>query len=62
MPPPRIVETLDVIEHIGPGLRSRAVQLGGRAFGLQRGEEALHHRIVPDVARPTHATGDAVVG
>ena len=23
---------------------------------------ALHHRIVPDVARPTHAAGDAMVG
>ena len=56
-----IVEALDVIEHVGLGLGSCAVHLRGRAFGLQRGEEALHHRIVPDVARPAHATGDAVV-
>jgi hypothetical protein len=27
VPPPRIVETLDVIEHIGLGLSSRAVRL-----------------------------------
>jgi hypothetical protein len=62
VPPPRIVEALDIIEHIGLGLRSRAVHLRRRAFGFQRGEEALHHRIVPDVARPAHATGHAVVG
>ncbi len=62
MPPPRVVEALDVIEHVGLGLGSSAVHLCGRAFSFQRGEEALHHRIVPDVARPTHAAGDAVVG
>ena len=62
MPPPGIVEALDVIEHVGFGLGSRAVRLGRRAFGLQRGEEALHRRIVPDVAGPAHATDDAVVG
>ena len=62
VPPPRIVEALDVIEHIGLGLRARVVHFGGRAFGLQRGEEALHHRILPDIACPAPATGDAVVG
>ncbi len=62
MPPPRIVEALDVIKHIGLGLGSCTVHLRGRAFGLQRGEEALHHRIVPDIACPTHAAGDPVVG
>ena len=62
MPPPRIVETLDVSNTSGLGLSLRAVHLRGRAFSLQRGEEALHHRIVLDVARPAHATGDAVVG
>ena len=61
MPAPGIVEALDVIEHIGLGLRARAVQLRGRALRLQRGEEAFHHRIVPDVARPTHAAGNAVI-
>ena len=62
VPPSGIVEAFNVIEHIGLGLGSRAVHLRGRAFGLQRGEDALHHRIVPDVARPTHAAGHAVVG
>ena len=55
VPPPGIIEAFDVIEHIGPGL-------GLRAVGLQRGEEALDHRIVSDVARPTYAAGDAMVG
>jgi hypothetical protein len=51
MPSPGIVEALDVIEYIGLGLRSRAVQLCSRALRLQRREKALHHRIVPDVAQ-----------
>ena len=62
VPPPGIIEAFDVIEHIGPGLGLRAVPLRGRGVGLQRGEEALDHRIVSDVARPTYAAGDAMVG
>ena len=62
MPPCGIVEALDVIEHVSFGLVSCAVRFGRRAFGLQRREETLHGRIVPDVAGPAHATGDAVVG
>jgi hypothetical protein len=31
-------------------------------FGLQRGEEAHHRGVVPDVAGPAHRAGDAVVG
>ena len=56
-----MVEALDVIAHISLGLSARAVHLRSRTFGLQRGEAALHYRIVPDLARPTHAAGDAVV-
>ena len=62
MPPRGIVEALDVIEHVRFGLISRAVRLARRPFGLERGEEALHRGIVPDVAGPAHATGHAVVG
>ena len=61
MSPPRIVEACDVIEHIGLRLGSCPVQLRGCALGLERGEEALPHRIVPDIARPTHAASDTVV-
>lgn len=62
VPPPGIVEALDVIEHVGPGLGSGTVHLPYRALGLERGEEALHHRIVPDVPGPTHAASDTEVG
>ena len=61
MPPPGIIETLDVIEHIGFGLVSRAVRFVRRAFSFQRGEEALHRGIVQAVAGSAHATGHAVV-
>ena len=61
MPPPEIIEALDVIEHVGFGLVSRTVRLVRCAFGLQRGEEALHRGIVPDIAGSAHATGHAVV-
>ena len=57
MSPLGIIDALDVIEHVGLGLDSRAVRLARRAFGLQRGEEALHRCIVPDVAarfKPDH--------
>ena len=62
VPPLGVVEALDVIKHVGLGLSARAVGRARRAFGLQRGEEALHRRIVPDIARPAHTAGDAVVG
>ena len=58
---PGIIEALNVVEYVGLGLDSRTVRLGCRAFSLQRGEDALYRRIVPDVAGPVHATGDAVV-
>ena len=45
------VKALDVIEHVRFGLVSRAVRLVRRPFGLERGKEALHRRIVPAPAR-----------
>ena len=62
MPAFRIVEALNVIEHIGLSLVPRPVGLARRSFGLQRGEEALHRRIVPAIARTAHGTGDAMIG
>jgi len=58
----RIVEALDVVEHLGLGMIARAVGFAGDPLGLQRGEEALHRGIVPDVSRSAHRTGDAIVG
>jgi hypothetical protein len=62
VPSPRVVEALDVVEHIRPGVIPRPVDLAGCPLGLQRREEALHRSIVPDVAGPAHRAGDAVVG
>ena len=55
-----ILEALDVIEHVGLGLDSRAEGRTRRAFNFQG--RALHRRIVPDVASPAHTAGNAVVG
>ncbi len=62
MTPFAVVEALDVIEHIGLGLIPCPVCFARGSLCLERGEEALHRRIVPDVARAAHAAGDAVVG
>ena len=58
----RVVEPLDLVEHVGPSLIAGAIYLAGRPLGFQRGEEAPHGRVVPDIARPAHAAGDAVIG
>src|SRR4051794_622570 len=57
----RIVEPLDIVEHIRPGLVSGAIYFASGPLGLQRREEALHRRIVPDVAGSAHAADDAAV-
>ena len=51
MPAFRIVEALDVVEHVGLGLVACSVHLARCSLGLQRREEAFHHRVVPDVTR-----------
>ena len=56
-----IVEAFDVIEHVLPCLIARAAGFARDPFSLQRGEEALHRRVVPDVAGPAHRAGDAIV-
>ena len=61
VPPPGIIEALDVIKHVGFRLVTRAVHFVRRAFSFQRGEEALHRGIVPAVAGSAHATGHAMV-
>src|SRR5664279_4403773 len=57
-----IVEPLDVVEHICSGLVPGAIGFSLGAFGFQRREEALHRRVVPDVAGSAHAANDAAVG
>ena len=62
MTPGRVVEALDVIEHVGLRLRSRAVDLLAHPLGLERGEKALHRGVIPDISGPAHRTGDPIVG
>jgi hypothetical protein len=61
MPALGVVEALNVIEHIGLGLGPCAIRLARWSFRLERGEEAFHRSIVPDIARSAHGTGDAIV-
>ena len=56
----RVVEALDVIEHIGPGFFPCPVDLAAEPFGLHRREEALHRGVVPAFTTPAHAAGDAL--
>jgi hypothetical protein len=58
----RIVEALDIIEHIGLGVVSRSVHSARSPLGLQRREEALYRCIVPDVAGTAHRRDAAVIG
>src|SRR3977135_1439299 len=62
MTPDRIVEPLDIVEHIRPGLVSGVIDFARGALGLQRREEALHRGVVPHIAGPAHAANDAAVG
>ena len=62
MPPLRIIEALNVIEHVCLCLVPGPVRLAVDALRLERGEEALHRRVVPDVARAAHRAGDAMIG
>ena len=62
MPTPGVVEPLDVVKDIGPSFVSGFVLGAKHSFNLQRREEALHRRIVPALAAPTHAAGDALIG
>src|SRR5438093_8785718 len=62
MPPPLVVEPLDVVEHISLRLGPRAIGAMVHQLGLERLEEALDHRVVPAVAPPAHAGPDPVAG
>ena len=57
-----VVEPLDVIEYVRPCVVPGAIHLAGCPLGFQRGEEALHRCVVPDVARPADAAADVMIG
>ena len=61
MPARRIVERLYIIEDIGPGLGTGAVDLAGYSLDFQRREEAFHRRVIPNFPGPAHAAGDAML-
>lgn len=62
MAPDGVVEPLDVVEHICLGLVPGAIGFPLCALGLQRGEEALHRRVIADITGPAHAANDAAIG
>jgi len=62
VPASHVVEAFDVVEHVSLGFVPCPIGLARRSFGFQRGEEALHRRVVPDVARTAHRADDAVIG
>lgn len=43
---PRIVEALDIVEHIGVGIVPYALDLSSCAFGLERREEGLNRSVL----------------
>src|SRR3954471_25070931 len=55
-----IVKHLDVLEHRGPRLRAGAEPGLMNALRLERGEEALHGRIVQAIAASAHRLLDAM--
>ena len=60
MPTRRVVEPFNVVKHIGACLLSGSIDLPGCAFGLERTEEALNGRVIPDLASPAHAACSAL--
>ena len=56
-----VVESFDVVEHVGPGGVPRTVDLSADPFGFQRREEAFHGGVVPYVSGTAHRTVDAVI-
>ena len=57
----RVVEALDVVEHVGLCIGSGTIDLARCSLRLQRREEAFHGRIFPDIAGAAHRADDTVV-
>jgi len=51
----RVVEKLDVIEYVSPGVCAGGVGLSPYALALEQLEKALGHRIVVAVSAAAHA-------
>src|SRR5215217_7727729 len=55
-----VIEDLDVVEHRCPGLCAGAKMDLMDVLDFERGEEALHRRVVQTVPAPAHGLNDAV--
>ena len=58
-PAPSIVPPFHKLHHLTAGRGTRRPDALQVQLDLQRREEALHHRIVPTIARATHAARHA---
>ena len=56
------MESLEVVEHVGPGLVAGAVAATENALPLEQAKEALAGRVVAAVADGAHALDQAVAG
>ena len=54
-----IAEALDAVEHVGLGFVTCATCFARCPLCLQRGEDALHHRIVPNNFRTARSDSEA---
>lgn len=54
MTPCRVVEAFGVVEHASLRLGPRSIDLLPDPLGLERGVEAFHGGIIPDIAGPAH--------
>lgn len=61
MPSPPVVEELEIFEQLGARRGPRGPGGVVDELDLQRGEEALSHRIVPAIAPATHTADDPVL-
>ncbi len=51
----RVVEELDVVEHVVAGFFAGSILSAADAFAFEQVEEALRHRIIPKVTATAHA-------
>jgi hypothetical protein len=56
-----VVEHLDVVKDVGPGLVARRVNLAADPLAFEQLEEALGHGVVMAIAAPAHAAGQVVI-
>ena len=60
--PAAVVEPLDVVEDVGPGLRPGAIPTPVHAFAFQQAKETLRNGVIVTTAHGAHAAHDAVSG